>query len=319
MTWESPGRLWLLLGMVGLAAYYLVMQRRRSRYVARYTNLRLLDRVAPHRPGWRRHLPAGLFLMMLALLVLGFARPTAEVRVPKERATVMIAVDVSTSMLSTDVGPNRLSAAKAAAHDFADALPDSFNVGLVAFAGSAAVLIPPGTDRAALHAGIQRLGEGSTGVPGTAIGDAIDTSLQAVKALDAAAAKDPPPARIVLLSDGANTAGLDPMEASTRAVAAKVPVHTIVFGTAEGTVEFGGRAVQVPADGQTLQAVAKQTGGEFHEAATTRELRGVYGSIGTSVGYRTERQDISARFIGCGLLAAMAAATGSMIWFRRVP
>ncbi|WP_431895914.1 VWA domain-containing protein [Micromonospora haikouensis] len=319
MTWESPGRLWLLLGVVGLAACYLTMQRERSAYAARYTNLRLLDRVAPHRPGWRLHLPAALFLMMLALLVLGFARPAAEVRVPKERATIMIAVDVSTSMLSTDVGPDRLSAARAAAHDFADALPDSFNVGLVAFAGSAAVLIPPGTDRAALHDGIQRLGEGSTGVPGTAIGDAIDTSLQAVRTLDDAAVKDPPPARIVLLSDGANTAGLDPVEASTRAVAAKVPVHTIVFGTTDGTVEFGGRAVQVPADGQALQVVAERTGGDFHEATTTRELRGVYDNIGTSVGYRTERQDVSARFIGWGLLASMAAATGSMIWFRRVP
>lgn len=108
MTWESPGRLWLLLGVVAVGVAYLFMQRQRSRYAVRFTNLRMLDRVAPHRPAWRRHVPASLFLAMLALLVVGFARPTAEVQVPRERATVMIAVDVSTSMLATDVAPDRL-------------------------------------------------------------------------------------------------------------------------------------------------------------------------------------------------------------------
>lgn len=319
MTWESPGRLWLLLGVLALAVGYVVRQRGRAGFAARFTNLRLLDRVAPRRPGWRRHVPAALFLAMLALLVIGFGRPTAEVRVPRERATIMIAVDVSTSMLATDVVPDRLTAAKAAARTFADALPDSFNVGLVAFAGSASVMVPPGIDRAALHAGIQRLSDNSTGVPGTAIGEAIDTSLQAVKTLDARAANDPPPARIVLLSDGANTAGRDPVEASSDAVKAKVPVHTIVFGTPEGSMDYGGRAVRVPADGETLQAVAKDTGGGFHEATSSRELRNVYHNIGTSVGYRITRQDISARFIGLGLLLAMASATGSMLWFSRLP
>ncbi|HEY0696545.1 MAG TPA: VWA domain-containing protein, partial [Micromonospora sp.] len=203
MTWESPQRLWLLLGVLGVTVAYVVMQRRRSRYAVRFTNLRLLDRVAPHRPAWRRHVPAGLFLAMLALLVVGFARPTAEIRVPRERATVVVAVDVSTSMLATDVEPDRLTAAKKAAHRFVDLLPREFNVGLVAFAGSAAVLVPAGTDREALHSGIDRLAEGTTGVQGTAIGEALSTSLEAVRSLDDQAAKDPPPARVVLLSDGA--------------------------------------------------------------------------------------------------------------------
>ncbi|WBB70503.1 VWA domain-containing protein [Micromonospora sp. WMMD812] len=319
MTWLSPARLWLLLGVLVLAGAYLLMQRRRSRYAVRFTNLRLLDRIAPDRPAWRRHVPAGLFLAMLALLVVGFARPTAEVRVPRERATVMVAVDVSTSMLATDVEPDRLAAAKGAARRFVDGLPDEFNVGLVAFAGSAAVLVPPGTDRESLHEGIDRLAEGITGVQGTAIGEAINTSLGAVKGLDSQAAKQPPPARIVLLSDGANTSGLDPMEAAGAAVAAKVPVHTISFGTPGGFVDRGGRPIQVPVDGQTLQAVADETGGMFHAASTTDELRAVYDDIGTSVGYRTERQDVSARFIGLGLVFAMGAAAGSMRWFSRLP
>ncbi|MBG6102722.1 VWA domain-containing protein [Micromonospora vinacea] len=319
MIWQSPLRLWLLLGVLALVVAYLVMQRRRSRYAVRFTNLRLLDRVAPQRPAWRRHVPAGLFLAMLALLVVGFARPSAEVRVPRERATVMVAVDVSTSMLATDVEPDRLAAAKEAARRFVEGLPDEFNVGLVAFAGSAAVLVPPGTDRGALDEGIDRLAEGITGVQGTAIGEAINTSLGAVKSLDSEAAKETPPARVILLSDGANTSGMDPMEAAAEAVKAEVPVHSISFGTPSGFVDRGGRPIQVPVDGQTLKAVAEETGGMFHEASTTDELRAVYEDIGSSVGYRTERQDVSARFIGLGLVFAMGAAAGSMRWFSRLP
>ena len=319
MIWQSPVRLWLLLGVLALAVAYLVAQRRRSRYAVRFTNLRLLDRVAPRRPTWRRHLPAGLFLAMLALLVVGFARPTAEVRVPRERATVMVAVDVSTSMLATDVEPDRLGAAKTAARRFVDGLPAEFNVGLVAFAGSAAVLVPPSTDREALHNGLDRLAEGVTGVQGTAIGEAISTSLGAVQALDDKAATEPPPARIILLSDGANTSGMDPMEAAAAAVAVEVPVHTISFGTPSGFVDRGGRPIQVPVDGETLQAVAEQTGGGFHQAGTSDELRAVYDDIGSSVGWRTVRQDVSARFIGLGLVFAMGAAFGSMRWFSRLP
>jgi Ca-activated chloride channel homolog len=319
VIWQSPVRLWLLLGVAALAVAYLLAQRRRSRYAVRFTNLRLLDRVAPRRPTWRRHLPAGLFLAMLALLVVGFARPTAEVRVPRERATVMVAVDVSTSLLAGDVEPDRLSAAKGAARRFVDGLPGEFNVGLVAFAGSAAVLVPPGTDREALHDGIERLDEGVTGVQGTAIGEAINTSLGAVKALDDKAATQPPPARIILLSDGANTSGMDPMEAAAEAVAFEVPVHTISFGTPSGFVDRGGRPIQVPVDGETLRAVAEETGGGFHEAASSAELRAVYEDIGSSVGWRKVRQDISARFIGLGLVFAMGAAFGSMRWFSRLP
>lgn len=319
MTWQSPERLWLLAGVLAVAVGYVLMQRRRSRYAVRFTNLRLLDRVAPKRPAWRRHVPASLFLAMLALLVVGFARPSDEVRVPRERATVMVAVDVSTSMLATDVEPDRLAAAKVAAHKFADALPDEFNVGLVAFAGSAAVLVPPGTDRDALHLGIKRLAEGSTGVQGTAIGEAISTSLEAVQTLDSQAAQEPPPARIVLLSDGANTSGRDPMTAADDATKLKVPVHTISFGTAAGYIDRGGRPIRVPVDGQTLRTVAEETGGEFHEAGTSAELRAVYEDIGTSVGYRMEQQDVSARFIGVGLLLALGAAAGSTLWFSRLP
>ncbi|GLY24266.1 VWA domain-containing protein [Micromonospora sp. NBRC 101691] len=319
MTWQSPERLWLLAGVAALVVGYLLMQRRRSRYAVRFTNLRLLDRVAPHRPAWRRHVPAGLFVAMLALLVVGFARPTDEVRVPRERATVIVAVDVSRSMLATDVAPDRLAAAKDAARGFVDDLPEEFNVGLVAFAGDASVLVAPDTDRAALAAGIDRLAEGVAGIQGTAIGEAIDTSLESIRTLDARAAEEPPPARVVLLSDGANTSGRDPAQAAAEATEQGVPVDTISFGTPDGRIGSGGGGQAVPVDGETLREVARQTGGGYHEAGSSDELRAVYADIGTSVGYQTERQDVSARFIGVGLVFALLAAATSMLWFSRLP
>ncbi|MER5457085.1 VWA domain-containing protein [Micromonospora sp. NPDC002389] len=316
MSWESPERLWLLAGVVALVVGYLVMQRRRSRYAVRFTNLRLLDKVAPARPAWRRHVPAGLFIAMLALLVVGFARPTDEVRVPRERATVMVAVDVSRSMLADDVPPDRLIAAKDAAREFVADLPEEFNVGLVAFAGSASVMVPPTGDREVMAAGIDRLDEGVTGVQGTAIGDAIDASLESIRTLDAQAVTEPPPARVVILSDGANTTGRSPTSAAGDAVEAGVPVDTISFGTLDGQIGAGQR---VPVDGETLRVVSEQSGGGYYEAGSSAELREAYADIGSSVGYRMERQDVSARFIGGGLVLALLAAAASMLWFSRLP
>jgi Ca-activated chloride channel family protein len=319
VSFESPVRLWLLVGVAAIAVLYLLLQRRRSRYAVRFTNLRLLDRVAPKRPAWRRHVPASLFLAMIALLVVGFARPSDEVRVPRERATVIVAVDVSLSMLATDVAPDRLTSAKSAARDFVEGLPEEFNVGLVGFAGNASVFVAPVTDRAAMYSGIERLEEGSAGEQGTAIGEAIYAALGSVQSFDAEAAEEPPPARVVVLSDGANTAGRDPEEASTAATSAGVPVDTIAFGTESGAIEGPGRRLSVPVDGETLEAVAQQTGGTYHEAGTSDELRAVYEDIGSSVGYTTERQDVSARFIGFGLVLALMAAAASMFWFSRIP
>lgn len=319
MTFQSAARLWLLAVVVALVVVYLVLQLRRSRYAVRFTNLPLLEKVAPTRPGWRRHLPAGLFVIMMALLVVGFARPAAAVEVPRERATVIIAVDVSPSMGAQDVSPDRLAAARAAARDFAGLLPAEFNVGLVAFAGTAQVMVAPVTDRDALLAGIDGLTVGVTGQPGTAIGEAIAASLQAVRTVDSRGAEDPPPARAVVLSDGANTTGREPEVAADEAASANVPVDTISVGTEDGVIEQDGQRQQVPVNGDTLRAVADGTGGSFHEAATANELRDVYADIGSSVGFRTEQQDVSHRFIGLGLLFGLATAGTSLLWFSRLP
>jgi Ca-activated chloride channel family protein len=319
MTFLAAGRLWLLAGVAALVVLYVVAQVRRSRYAVRFTNLPLLEKVAPTRPGWRRHLPATLFVIMMALLVVGFAQPAAAVQVPRERATVIVAVDVSPSMGADDVPPDRLAAARAAAHEFVGLLPREFNVGLVAFSGTAEVVVAPVTDRDALRAGIDRLAVGTIARPGTAIGDAITASLRAVRGVDAEAAAEPPPARAVVLSDGANTQGTDPAEAAADAAAAQVPVDTISVGTEDGAIEQDGARTPVPVDGETLRAVAERTGGAYHEAATANELREVYADIGSSVGYRTEQQDVSYRFIGLGLLFGLTTAGTSLLWFSRLP
>lgn len=311
MSWFSPERLWLLAGVAALAIAYVVVQLRGNRQAVRYANLKMFDRLVPKRPGWRRHVPAGLFLAMLALLVVGFARPQAEVTVPRERATVLIAVDVSGSMTARDVAPDRLSAAKAAAHEFADGLPAAFSVGLVAFGGAGAVVVPPVTDRAALGAGIDRLAEGVAGPGGSAIGEAIATSLDAITGLD-----DGVPARVVLLSDGSNTSGRDPLLAAGTATDLGVPVDSISFGTPDGIMRGD---VPAPVDGRTLQQVADATGGTYFEAGNFEELRSAYADIEGLLGHQNELRDISARFIGFGLMTAILAALASLFWFARLP
>lgn len=315
MTFEAPVRLLLLIGVAALVAVYLFQQRRRSRYAVRFTNLDLLDKVAPEKPRWRRHLPAAAFVAMLCLLVTGFARPAADIRVPRERATIMIAIDVSPSMRATDVQPSRLGAAKAAGQEFVEALPERFNVGVVAFSGSATVVVPPTTDRRAVRTSIANLQVGQR----TAIGEAMYSSLQAIATFDRQARSDPPPSHIVLLSDGANTAGRSPEEAATEAAGNGVPVSTIAYGTPYGMVQLGGQWQPVPPDLPTLRAIADTTSGTFYEAASVEELRQVYEDIGSSIGYRTEHRDVSAWFVGLGLLAALAAAAGSLTWFSRLP
>lgn len=316
MSFFAPDRLWLLLAVAGLAALYvLAFRRRRRRYGLRFSNLALLDKVAPRGPGWRRHLPAVAFVAMLSVLVLGFARPAAATKVPRERATVLIALDVSNSMAATDVEPNRLEAAKAAALAFVGRLPARFNVGLVAFDGAASLLVAPTTDHQAINTGINSLQTG----PATAIGEAVFSSLEAIATFDAQAGTNPPPSRIVLLSDGANTAGRSPDQAAEAALAAHVAVSTIAYGTPEGTVEVNGQLIPVPVDGPALERLAKTTRGAYYEAASGKELQKVYQDIGSSVGFRTIRREVSVWFIGFGLLAAFGTAVASLTWSSRLP
>jgi Ca-activated chloride channel family protein len=313
-SFAAPGRLLLLLAVLALAAAYLLVQRRRAPYETRFSDVELLASVMPRRPGWRRHLPAGLLLLTLVALTTGFAKPSADVRVPRAKATVIVALDVSASMTATDVTPSRIDAAKAAAQEFVRSLPKTFDVGLVSFSATATVVAPPSQDRSSLTEAIASLPLGG----GTAIGDAVGASVDAARAA-AARNGSTAPVRLVLLSDGANTVGQSVEQGAQQAVAAGMPVTTIAYGTPDGVVVLRGQPIPVPVDVVALQGLARTTGGQSYRAQDSGQLKTVYDHIGKEVGTTSRRRDLTAAVTGLGLLTGLSAAAASLVWFRVLP
>lgn len=311
----AANRLWFLAGVLAVAVAYVALQGQRRRYVVRFTNLALLGVVAPRRPAWRRHVPALAFLLCIVSLVIGFARPTHAEKVPRERATIVMAIDVSLSMEATDVEPSRFEAAKSAAKFFVDLLPARFNVGVVAFAGTAQILVSPTTD----HVIAKRAIDGLELRQGTAVGEAIFACLDAVKSMPTDPGQEPPPARVVLMSDGETTTGRPNDQAAAAAAEAKLAVSTIAFGTPNGYITFENRRTRVPVNGEALQQIADSTGGSFFEAVTAEQLRKVYQDVGSSIGFVEEQREIAVWFIGFGLLFALVTAVTSLVWFSRLP
>lgn len=316
MNFIAADRLLLLLAVAALAAAYVVMQvRGRQRYAVRFTNVALLGAVAPRRPGWRRHVPAALLLASLVGMVVSLARPSRAELVPRERATIMMAIDVSISMDATDVRPSRLASAKQAATSFTELLPERINLGLVAFAGSARVLVPPTEDRSLVRSAIERLELAES----TAIGDAVLASLDAIESVPEAVDGQAVPAHILVLSDGETQVGVPNELAAAAAVEAGVPVTTIAFGTREGTISYRGQVVPVAVNEADLAALAETTGGSAFEAATTSELETVYADIGSSIGFETEQREIGRWFTGLAFALALLAGAASLLWFSRLP
>jgi Ca-activated chloride channel homolog len=318
MSFFAPARLLAFVPLIALIITYVVLQGRRQTYAVKFTNLQLLDRVAPRRPGWRRHLPAAAFLLSLAVLVVGFAEPAMQRRIPRERATILLAIDTSLSMEADDVAPNRFEAAKQAASSFVDIIPPKINVGLVQFNGNAVLKVPPTTDHEQLKRGIDTLKLGES----TAIGEAVFACLDAIAGIPPDDEGTPPPARIVLMSDGKTTTGRSDESAAQAAVDAGVPVSTIAFGTDDGIITSPnepGVRLRVPVDRDALEQLAETTKGSFFEAATEGELRAVYQDIGSSVGYTTEERDISAWMIGAALVLLLITSGLSLAWFSRLP
>jgi Ca-activated chloride channel family protein len=313
----SPQRLWLLLAVAALAGAYVALQWRRRHYAVRFTNVALLDKVAPKRPGWRRHLVAALFLATGALQVVAFAGPQKESRIPRERATVILAIDTSLSMDATDVDPSRIEGAKQAAISFVETVPPKINIGLVSFSGRAIILVPPSLDRDRVRTAISTLTLGN----GTAIGDAILSSLEALKAAPPDEQGTQPPAAVVLLSDGKTTVGTPDSEAARIAAEAKVPVSTIAFGTQDGRIRSPdtGTFIAVPVDEEALQKIADTTGGSFFGAKSTDELKSIYSNIGSAVGYEKAPREITRYFVGLAMLAGLMTAALSLAWFQRLP
>ncbi|HEY0641552.1 MAG TPA: VWA domain-containing protein [Pseudonocardiaceae bacterium] len=308
-------------GLLGVAAAlalgYVVVQRRRRRHVMRFTNLELLERVVPKRQGWPRHVPAMLLVLGLVLLSVGLAGPTAEAKVPRNRATVMLAIDVSLSMKATDVEPNRLEAAKVSARSFSEGLTPGINLGLVSFAGSATVLVAPTIDRGTVTQAIGALKLAEA----TATGEAIAASMAAIDSFGKilAGPEGPPPARIVLMTDGKQTVGRSAFEAAKEAGKAKIPISTISFGTEHGEIEIDGRSQSVEVDDDSMKEIAQLSGGDFYKAASADELQKVYDTLGEQIGYETKRTDASRPWVVLGTFCAIIAAGAALLIGQRLP
>jgi Ca-activated chloride channel family protein len=311
----EPAWLLALVPVLLLAGVYVWRQLHRRSYAVRFTNVDLLRTLAPKGIGYRRHLAAGAFLLCLVTLASALARPSMDARQPLERATVMIAIDVSLSMRSDDVAPSRIQAAQSAAKDFVKLLPDSYNIGLVSFSKSASVLVSPSKDKAAVDQAI----DGLQLAEATATGEAVFTCLSAIQSVPADGANGIPPARIVLLSDGYRTAGRPIEDAASAASAANIPVSTIAFGTDGGTVVIQGQSQRVPVDRPSLQKLAEVTKGHYYEAASESELKQVYKDMGSSIGYRTVPREVTQWYVGIALLFAFSAAGMSLLWTSRLP
>lgn len=318
MSFQAPIWLLLILGVAGLIALYVVLQLRRRSYAARFSNVDLLASIAPKRPGWRRHVAFGVLLLALASLSLAMAKPSTDVRVPRDRATVMLAIDVSLSMGAEDISPNRFTAAKAAAKEFVDVLPERINLGLVAFAGTANTVVPPTTDRAAVIAGIDNLELAEA----TATGEAIFTCLSAIATfqsqLQGTDPEGPPPAAIVLMSDGYRTVGRMETQATDAAAAAGVPVSTIAFGTDAGTLNLDGEIIPVQVDRESLRKIAEDTGGTYKSAESAGQGREVFADLGSQIGYTTEPREVTVWFVGVGLILAFVSTGLALLWTNRL-
>jgi Ca-activated chloride channel family protein len=309
--------IWLLgiIPVLALAGVYVWRQLRRRAYAVRFTNVDLLRSLAPKGLGYRRHLAAGAFLLTLLILACAMARPSTDAKQPLERATIVLAIDVSLSMQSTDVAPTRIAAAQQAAKEFVKQLPAGYNIGLVSFAKTANVLVSPTKDRASVDQAI----DGLQLAEATATGEAVFTALSAIQSVPADGAAGAPPARIVLLSDGFRTAGRPIEDAASAASAANVPVSTIAFGTDEGVVQIQGQTQRVPVDRASLQKLAETTKGHYYEAASLTQLKQVYQDMGSSIGYKTVPREITQWYVGIALLCAFAAAGMSLLWTSRLP
>jgi len=326
MTLSGFGHAWyflFLLVVLGLIGLYIIVQLARKKRLLRFANMELLESVAPTRPTRWRHLPTMLLVLSLLLLTVAMAGPTHDVRIPRNRAVVMLAIDVSQSMRATDLPPNRLAAAQDAAKQFADELTPGINLGLIAYAGTATVLVSPTTNREAIKRAVDKLQLADR----TATGEGIFTALQAIATVGAVigGGDGPPPARIVLLSDGKETVPSNPNNpkgAYTAARTAKdqgVPISTISFGTPYGYVEINGQRQPVPVDDEMLKKIAELSGGQAFNASSLVELKNVYASLQQQIGYETIRGDASAGWLRLGALMLAASALAAMLINRRLP
>ncbi len=353
MSFQSPWLLTTLLLLAAAVGLWLLAERRRMRYAVRYPNVDVLATVVSGR-SWRRLAPPALFLLALASLLAGLARPHVERMMLKEQATVILVIDTSRSMQAKDVKPTRLGAAQEAVRVFLDRVPDRLRVGLVVFAGEAQVATPPTRDHDLVRTAVDEI-DTYLIFGGTAIGDALQTAVElgkqvageeptgeeiafrvdldpGTRTLAQAAADDKAkgPVSILFLSDGAQTRGvLLPLEGAALAKNAGIPVHTIALGTPKGTVDrgafsfqgqgIGTRRIPVPPDPETLRQIAETTGGEFSEVRTADALETAYENLGSRLGREPGESEITFLFVALAAGLLLAATVLSAFTAPRLP
>jgi Ca-activated chloride channel family protein len=351
MTFLWPDALWALALLPALVGVYLLLLRRKKRDAVRYSSLGLV-RQAIGRSGWRRHVPPALFLAAITAMLLAAARPAAVVTLPSEHETVILAMDVSGSMRASDVQPTRLAAAQAAAKSFVGDTPRSTRIGLVAFAGSAALVQAPTANRDDLFAAIDQLQLQNA----TAIGSGILASLKAIfpeqefdvtpPAMRSAAAgssaggasygrplgapagagepKPVPPgsnknAVVILLTDGQTTTGPDPIDAARLAAARGVRVFTVGVGTPDGQILTGeGWSIRVRLDEEALKIIADLTRGEYFFAGNAPDLKKIYDGLKSKLVLEKRETEVTALFAAVAAALSLLSAALSLAWFSRI-
>ncbi|HOA87837.1 MAG TPA: VWA domain-containing protein [Propioniciclava tarda] len=311
----NPERLWWWIVVPVLVALYIWIMRRKRRTGMRYTNTAVLGAVIPRQSQWRRHLAVAMSLASLVTIIAAWARPNGVERVPRERATIVLVIDVSQSMRATDVKPNRLDAAKQLSKEFVSTLPPKYNVAVVSLSGSPAVKLPPSTDRGLALRAI----DGLTTQDSTAVGPALQTALAAVQMAPKGDNGEPAPGAVVLLSDGANTATESPLQAAQALAKAKIPVYTIAYGTENGSVDLDGVRERVPPDRELMQQIANATKGTFSSAESAGQLDNVYKNLSSQVGFEEVKKETTAMWAGYGLAFAVVAALAAVSLGARWP
>lgn len=318
--------IWLiaLVIPIALGVSYWVFSRRRAQRAIEFGNFSRLAGSVSATKSWLRHIPVIASLVAVCCVIIALAGPITETKVARNRATVMLIIDVSMSMSASDVQPNRFDAAKAAGREFIDSLPQDLNIGLITFAGAANVAVMPTTD----HDTVSRALQGATLDEATATGDAIHTAQEAITRFSESiqgGSDGIPPATIVLLSDGKQTipeALDDPRGAYTaadEAAKAGIPVNTISFGTQQGVIEVAGETIPVPIDDTSLMEVARRTEGQFFSANSLDKLRDIYAKLTDDIGYELKKAENPRPWLIAGFFALLTAAVSLVVDARRLP
>lgn len=336
MSFIWPAMLFSLSLIPVFVVLYIRMQHRRRRLAASYGSLGLGQGVAGQRPGFRHHIPPGIFLIGLTLLLFALARPQAVVSLPRVEGTVILAFDVSGSMAADDLQPTRLEAAKAAAQEFVEHQPSSVLIGVVAFSDSGFVVQAPTADQAATLATINRL----TPQSGTSVANGIFASLNTIATVGAVPAprlytnltpaptSTPTPvpagvvgpAVIVLLTDGENNESPNPLDAAQAAADRGVRVYTVGIGSAAGTtLLIDGFSVHTQLNGEVLQQISQLTGGTYYSAEDEQDLSAIYENLDPQLVIKREEMEVTAIFAGASILALLIGGALSLLWFSRLP